>query len=120
MELHPGLGYRLLLGAGLPQREATWVLHHHEHIDGSGYPHGLRGEEIPLQSRIILVADAFQAMTADRPYRRAGTPADAVTELHRCAGRQFDPAVVEIVAAIVAESEAEDGYWSVPTPEAVA
>ena len=105
MKEHPGLGYRIVRSAGLPDREAAWVLHHHEHLDGSGYPHGLRGDEIPLQSRIILVADAFEAMTSDRPYRR-GRPADAaVAELRRCAGQQFDPAVVEVVASIVSAAE---------------
>jgi diguanylate cyclase (GGDEF)-like protein/putative nucleotidyltransferase with HDIG domain len=106
MKEHPGLGYRIVRSAGLPDREAAWVLHHHEHLDGSGYPHGLRGEEIPLQSRIILVADAFEAMTSDRPYRRGRPDAEAIAELRRCAGRQFDPAIVEVVASIIA---ARDG-----------
>jgi diguanylate cyclase (GGDEF)-like protein/putative nucleotidyltransferase with HDIG domain len=106
MKQHPGLGYRIVRSAGLPDQEATWVLHHHEHLDGSGYPHGLRGEEIPLGARIILVADAFEAMTTDRPYRAGRPAAEAIVELRRCAGRQFDPAVVEVVASIVA---ARDG-----------
>ena len=58
MQRHSALGYRIMLAAGIPEREALWVLHHHEHVDGSGYPHGLRGDEIPLASRIMLVADA--------------------------------------------------------------
>lgn len=68
---------------------------HHERIDGSGYPDGLAGDEIPLQARIIAVADAFDAMTSDRPHRRACPLAEAVEELHRCSGSQFDPAVVD-------------------------
>ncbi len=103
MERHSALGYRIMLAAGLPEREALWVLHHHEHIDGSGYPHGLRGDEIPLASRILLVADAFQAMTAARPYRAARSPEAAVAELLRCAGTQFDRAVVDALIAGVAD-----------------
>jgi diguanylate cyclase (GGDEF)-like protein len=73
---------------------AVWVKHSHEHYDGSGYPGGLTGEDIPLASRILLVADAFDAMTSDRPYRTALSHEDAVAELRRNAGRQFDPRCV--------------------------
>ena len=66
----------------------------HEWWDGSGYPDGLAGEDIPLEARIIAVCDAFQAMTTERPYRQARTAEDAVTELRRCAGTQFDSRVV--------------------------
>jgi diguanylate cyclase (GGDEF)-like protein len=107
MQQHPGLGYRMARSVGLSDTEASWVLHHHEYLDGSGYPHGLRGEEIPLGARIILVADAFEAMTSpNRPYRTARTPEEAVGELRRYAGVQFDPAIVEVVASLVA---ARDG-----------
>jgi HD-GYP domain-containing protein (c-di-GMP phosphodiesterase class II) len=103
MQQHPGFGYRMARSVGLSDTEASWVLHHHEYLDGSGYPHGLRGEEIPLGARIILVADAFEAMTSStRPYRTARTPEEAVGELRRYAGVQFDPAIVEVVASIVA------------------
>ena len=77
----------------------VWILHHHEHWDGSGYPHGLAGEEIPFGSRIILVADAFDAITTDRSYRDARTPEEALDELARHAGTQFDPAVVAALRA---------------------
>jgi HD-GYP domain-containing protein (c-di-GMP phosphodiesterase class II) len=70
-------------------------MHHHERFDGNGYPNGLRGSEIPIESRIILVADAFDAMTTDRHYSYAATEDYAVSELHLWAGRQFDPAAVE-------------------------
>ena len=70
MSGHVRIGHAIVAAAEL-EEEARWVLHHHEHVDGSGYPDGLRGDEIPLESRIILVADAFEAMTADRPYRSA-------------------------------------------------
>jgi diguanylate cyclase (GGDEF)-like protein/putative nucleotidyltransferase with HDIG domain len=103
MKEHPALGYRIVRSAGLDTREALWVLHHHEHFDGSGYPHALSGNEIPLGSRIILVADAFDAMTVDRPYRRARSAEDAVVELRRCADVEFDTGVVEVLAGIVAE-----------------
>ena len=70
MKTHTRLGHDIVLAADMPV-EARWVLHHHERIDGCGYPDGLSGEDIPLQSRIIHVADAFEAMTSDRPYRMA-------------------------------------------------
>jgi len=113
MEHHSALGYRIMLAAGLPEREALWVLHHHEHVDGSGYPHGLRGDEIPLASRILLVADAFQAMTATRPYRPARSPEAALAELRRCVGIQFDRAAVDALTAVVdAPPAAVDGpHW---------
>jgi diguanylate cyclase (GGDEF)-like protein len=80
---------------------AEWIRHSHEHFDGSGYPSGLAGEDIPLASRILLVADAFDAMTSDRPYREARTPEDALEELRGCAGSQFDPRCVEVLDAHV-------------------
>jgi HD-GYP domain-containing protein (c-di-GMP phosphodiesterase class II) len=70
------------------------VLHHHERWDGRGYPAGLAAEEIPLGARILLVADAYDAMTTDREYRRRRSHTEAVAELERCAGTQFDPGVV--------------------------
>jgi HD-GYP domain-containing protein (c-di-GMP phosphodiesterase class II) len=73
---------------------ATIVRYHHERWDGGGYPDGLSGERIPLASRIIAVCDSYNAMTSDRPYRRAMSPADALNELHINAGWQFDPSVV--------------------------
>jgi putative nucleotidyltransferase with HDIG domain len=74
---------------------ARWVRHSHEHFDGSGYPEGLAGEAIPPASRILLVADAFDAMTTDRPYRAAMTFEEALDELRLNAGRQFDPRCVD-------------------------
>jgi diguanylate cyclase (GGDEF)-like protein len=118
MQQHPGFGYRMARSVGLSDTEASWVLHHHEYLDGSGYPHGLRGEEIPLGARIILVADAFEAMTStNRPYRTARTAEEAVAELRCYAGEQFDPAIVEVVASLVA---ARDGGALHPDRAAVA
>jgi HD-GYP domain-containing protein (c-di-GMP phosphodiesterase class II) len=94
---HPEFGHALLDGLGVEPVD-EWVLHHHEHFDGSGYPDGLVGEEIPLGARIILVADAFEAITADRPYRGAQPPEAALAELHANAGTQFDPDVVAALA----------------------
>ena len=72
-----------------------WIRHSHENFDGSGYPDGLEGEQIPLASRILLVADAFDAMTSDRPYRAAMSGGQALDQLQRNAGRQFDPRCVQ-------------------------
>ncbi|MEX2196627.1 MAG: diguanylate cyclase [Thermoleophilaceae bacterium] len=96
MKSHSALGHGILMAAGL-REEARWVLHHHERVDGRGYPAGLRGDEVPLESRILLVVDAYEAMTGDRPYRLGCDEAVALAELDRHAGTQFDP---ECVAAL--------------------
>jgi putative nucleotidyltransferase with HDIG domain len=90
---HPELGARILDHANL-RDVATWVRGHHERMDGAGYPDALAGEAIPLESRILAVADSYEAMTADRPYRAGMDPAAARAELERCAGTQFDRDVV--------------------------
>ena len=82
---------------------APWIRPSHEHVDGSGYPLGLHGEDIPMESRILLVADAFDAMTSDRAYRVAMPVADALVELRRCAGQQFDKRCVELLAQALVE-----------------
>ena len=94
MRSHAGIGYGILSQVEFLQPAAQLVWAHHEKYDGSGYPRGLKGEEIPLGARIFSVADAFDAMTSDRPYRKAMAPEVALAELHRCAGSQFDPIVV--------------------------
>ena len=76
------------------------MLHHHEHWDGSGYPNGLAGEEIPLGSRVILVADAYDAMTSDRTLQDGQHATQALAEIRRRAGTQFDPAIVERARAL--------------------
>jgi diguanylate cyclase (GGDEF)-like protein len=93
LERHPQIGYRMLESLGVDP-VADWVLHHHERWDGAGYPDGRFGDQIPLGARIIFVADAFDAMTTDRVYRRRLTTDDAIAELYRCSGTQFDPEVV--------------------------
>jgi len=76
------------------------VLAHHERYDGGGYPFGLKGEEIPIEARIISVVDTHDAMTSDRPYRQALSHETAIAELSRCAGTQFDTRVVEVFSSL--------------------
>jgi len=103
IKAHPGLGYSLLEGLGIAPID-EWILHHHENWDGSGYPDGLAGEDIPLGARIIRVADAFEAMTANRPYRAAQPVEYALNELRANAGTQFERAAVAAVEACVANA----------------
>ena len=103
IRLHPYQSAQIVKPVEPLQRIVPWVYHHHERWDGSGYPDGLRGEEIPLASRIIAVADTYNAMTTDRPYRPAMSHEEAVAELKRNAGTQFDPQVVEAFLRVVGE-----------------
>jgi diguanylate cyclase (GGDEF)-like protein/putative nucleotidyltransferase with HDIG domain len=103
LERHPQIGFRMLDSLGIDP-VANWILHHHERWDGTGYPDRLPGPEIPLGARIIFVVDAYDAMTSDRVYRGRLSKEDALAELQRCAGTQFDPAVV---AALAEELELE-------------
>ena len=97
LERHPQIGYRMLESLGV-DAVAEAVLHHHERWDGTGYPNKLAGEQIPLAARIVFVADAYDAMTAARGHGRPQTEEEALAELERCAGTQFDPRVVEAFA----------------------
>jgi diguanylate cyclase (GGDEF)-like protein/putative nucleotidyltransferase with HDIG domain len=101
---HPQIGFRILRSLGV-EPVSTWVLHHHERWDGRGYPHGLGGEDIPLGSRILFVADAYDAMTSDRIYQEHVAHEEAVAELERCAGTQFDPQVVAVFVKSVEPAE---------------
>lgn len=92
---HPILSHKIIEPVEFPFDVKPLVRHHHERIDGSGYPDGLKGEEIPIGARIIGIADAFEAMTSDRPYRTALSVEEAAEELKRCAGTQFDAELVE-------------------------
>jgi diguanylate cyclase (GGDEF)-like protein len=96
---HPVMGADLIARVEGLEPVVPWIRHSHEHFDGSGYPDGLSGEAIPQASRILLVADAFDAITSDRPYRKARPVEDAVAELRRCEGGDFDPACVAALAA---------------------
>ena len=93
MRRHPQTGAEMLKDAGLHE-EHEIVIAHHERPDGRGYPHGLSGDEIPLEARILSVADAYEAMTSDRPYRKALADIEAREELLAGSGSQFDPIVV--------------------------
>ena len=74
---------------------------HHEHFDGTGYPLGLKGKQIPLSARILAVADSFDAMSSNRPYRSRKSEPDSIKELKRCSGTQFDPEVVEVFLSVL-------------------
>jgi len=88
---HPLIGERIVAPLKLRPEEREIILLHHERWDGTGYPRGLAGPEIPLLCRIISLADVYDALTSDRPYRRRFTPAEALAEIEAQAGRQFDP-----------------------------
>jgi HD-GYP domain-containing protein (c-di-GMP phosphodiesterase class II) len=98
---HTLVGERILAAAPALSDVAKVVRSSHESYDGSGYPDGLAGEEIPLAARIIAVCDAFHAMTDERPYQPAMTPVEAMAELRRCKGTRFDPDVVEALCTEV-------------------
>jgi putative nucleotidyltransferase with HDIG domain len=100
MREHSTRGYHMLRKIPFLSGAAEIVFSHQEHYDGSGYPSGLRGNEIPIGARIFAVADALDAITSDRPYRKAGSFDAARDELLRCSGTQFDPAVVEAALRI--------------------
>lgn len=104
---HPRIGAKILKPANLPREVVAAVLYHHEDYNGGGYPEGLTGKRIPLLARIIRVADAYDAMKSDRPYRKAFSQQWIIEELRRCAGKQFDPAVVEAMQKVL-EREPED------------
>jgi diguanylate cyclase (GGDEF)-like protein len=103
IKAHPALGFSLLEGLGIAPLD-DWILHHHENWNGTGYPDGLAGEDIPLGARIIRVADAFEAMTANRPYRAAQSVEYALNELRANAGTQFESTAVTAVEACVANA----------------
>jgi len=98
---HCEIGYRIAQSMPDLVLIADWILKHHEWWNGEGYPLGLKGEEIPLECRILAIADAYDAMTSDRPYRRAMTREEALAELERMAGTQFDPQLVEKFAGLL-------------------
>ena len=100
MRMHPEIGSKIVNQAGFLSDIASIILHHHERFKGGGYPDSERhGKTIPLGARIIAVADAFDAMTSDRPYRKAMSQEEAMNELRRCSGSQFDPNVVSAFAS---------------------
>jgi putative nucleotidyltransferase with HDIG domain len=102
---HPILGFRMIEEFGFLREAAKIVLYHHERFDGLGYPFGLAGDAIPLGARIFAAADSLDAMTADRSYRRARPFEEAMREIGKLGGRQFDPAVTEVFLSLSA------GVW---------
>lgn len=104
MAQHPVRSAQMIEEIEQFERVRLWVRHHHEHLDGSGYPDGLAGEKIPLGARAVLVADAYDAMTSDRPYRKSIGYDRATSELRKFSGRQFDAEMVEALLASVGEN----------------
>jgi len=106
MQRHCEIGHRIAHSVPDLVHIADLILKHHEAWDGEGYPLGLKGEEIPLECRILAIADAYDSMTNDRPYRKALSHAEAIAELERCAGTQFDPELVRLFVEILQSSAA--------------
>jgi HD-GYP domain-containing protein (c-di-GMP phosphodiesterase class II) len=111
IQLHPMRGLEIVREIGFLFEALNGIMHHHERIDGQGYPMGLAGHEIPEFARVIAVADAFDSMTSTRSYREAKSIDQAVAELRRGAGSQFDPVLVEAFIAAVAQQG-----WELPGP----
>ncbi len=103
MQRHSEIGHRIALSAPDLIPIADWILKHHEWWNGQGYPFGLKGEEIPLECRILAIADAYDAMTSDRPYRKAVSHRQALSEIKSCAGVQFDPHMVDLFLNVIGE-----------------
>ena len=103
IETHPALGERIIAPIERLQEVRPIVRHCHERWDGRGYPDGIAGEEIPLESRIILVCDAYHAMTTDRPYRKRLSHPEAMRRLSDGAGTQFDPSVVAVCVDVLGD-----------------
>jgi putative nucleotidyltransferase with HDIG domain len=103
MKKHPEVGYEIVKEIVFLKNYAKAILYHHEKIDGSGYPHGIKGDKIPLFAKILTVADAYDAMTSNRPYKKALTQKKAIKELERCADKDFDRKISGIMIEIIKE-----------------
>ena len=101
MRKHPEIGEKIIRPFRLLYLEQPAIRHHHERLDGKGYPDGLSKGKIPIEARILAVADAYDSMTSRRPYRDALGPAGATEELKKCKGTQFDPGVVDVFLKVV-------------------
>ncbi|MEU4682104.1 HD-GYP domain-containing protein [Streptomyces xinghaiensis] len=130
IQLHPEYGDEMVRGIAFLEEARAAILHHHERLDGRGYPCGLSGDGIPESARVVAVADAFDAMTSTRSYRRARPVGEAVAELRRCAGSQFDPRMVRALCRALerhgwhpvaaAHTEARPGRGGGPPPSRTA
>lgn len=101
MKLHPTIGANIVNHIPDVSHVAPWIEAHQEKFDGTGYPHGLRGDQIPIEARVLTVVDSFNAMTSERCYRRALDREIAIFELHSKSGSHFDPKVVETFLAVI-------------------
>jgi putative nucleotidyltransferase with HDIG domain len=106
LKKHPVIGVNILKDIRFLEKEIPIILHHHERFDGKGYPHGLKGREIPLGARIIAVADAFDAMTSGRGYKDKIPPQSVLAELRRGSGSQFAPEAVDVFVALLEKKQA--------------
>ncbi|WP_425829766.1 HD-GYP domain-containing protein [Streptomyces fractus] len=126
IQLHPEYGHEMVRGIAFLGEARAAILHHHERLDGSGYPYGLAGAQIPEFARVVAVADAFDAMTSTRTYSRARPVPVALAELERCAGSQFDPVMVEALVRVLVRDgwhpvvTADEAVVPPPRPESVA
>jgi HD domain len=124
VQLHPMRGLDIVREIGFLDEALAGIMHHHERIDGRGYPMGLAGDEIPEFARVLAVADAFDAMTSDRSYRGARPVPEAIAEMRKCAGQQFDPAFVDAFIAAIERlgwtpPESAPAQESLPTIESL-
>jgi len=106
---HPDWGGEVARAAGMHQTTVNIILYHHEHYNGNGYPTGLAGDDIPLEARIVAVADVYDALASDRPYRKAMPPEEALQVFLAMSGNELDPVIVENFLEIVREQELEAG-----------
>jgi putative nucleotidyltransferase with HDIG domain len=114
MRTHPHAGFQIVRNVGFLAPAAQIVLAHHERFDGRGYPHGLAGEEIPLGSRIFMIADTFDAITSERPYKAARAPEEALAEILRHSGSQFDPDAVQAFLSVYQRRFVQRGSAAAP------
>ena len=108
MKKHPEIGHRILCSDIKFSKIAGYIFEHHEYINGQGYPRGLKGEEIAVQSRIISIADAYDAMTSKRTYSKVISEDDAITEIKKCSGTQFDPEIARVFIEKVLKKESSE------------
>ena len=117
MKLHPITGAQLISQVEALKPIAPLIKHHHERFDGKGYPDGLVAEKIPLESRIIIVADTYDAMTSTRSYRKGLEKKIALKEINRCAGTQFDPEIVGVFTSVIEQVDTpQESFFGVNLP----